>query len=309
MAVDHYENFPVASILLPARLRRPVVDIYRFARAADDIADEGDAPDAQRLAALAGYRNALESLRAGGAGPRPDEPGHTVLQPLAGTIAAFGLPFEPFLDLLDAFEQDVRVRRYPDQAALLDYCRRSADPVGRLMLRLHGVTGEENLARSDTICTGLQLTNFWQDIALDWRKSRVYVPQDNLARYGIDDGFIEDHASPAAGTAERAGRPSASWGGEQGRAWRALMRSLVEDTRLRLLAGLPLVNALPARAGLELKLVILGGLRILERLDQLHYDMFRYRPTLRGRDWGLMFLRACRPSRQRTHHHPDTGNP
>jgi phytoene synthase len=312
MAVDHYENFPVASILLPARLRRPVTDIYRFARSADDIADEGDEPDAQRLAALSGYRQALEAIRDGAPGvAAPEDAQQAIFGPLAETVHAFSLHMTPFFDLLSAFEQDVRVHRYPDEDTLLDYCRRSADPVGRLMLHLHGAATPRNQAYADAICTGLQLTNFWQDVALDWHKGRLYIPRDALARHGVHEDFIRDQ-SLSSGSGGRTGsaaprRPS--WGGEQGRAWRTLMRNQVEKTRARLISGLPLAGALPARAGFELKLVVLGGLRVLERLDQLHYDMFRHRPTLRGRDWTLMLLRACRPLRRRTHRHPDTENP
>lgn len=313
MAVDHYENFPVASILLPARLRRPVADIYRFARSADDIADEGDMPDTQRLAALSSYRRALEAIRDGVPGPSSqDDARPPLFGPLAETVQAFSLPMAPFFDLLSAFEQDVRVHRYPDEDTLLDYCRRSADPVGRLMLHLHGAATPGNQAYADAVCTGLQLTNFWQDVALDWHKNRLYIPQDALARHGVREDFIRDqslstpiHSDSRAGSAAP---PGPSWGGEQGHAWRTLMRIQVEKARARLVSGLPLAGALPARAGFELKLVVLGGLRVLERLDQLHYDMFRHRPTLRGRDWALMLLRACRPLRRRTHRHPDTEN-
>jgi len=186
MAVDHYENFPVASLLLPRALRGAVRDIYRFARSADDIADEGDADAATRLAQLAAYRAQLQRIDA------RQEPDALVaiFAPLALTIARHHLPLAPFTDLLSAFEQDVRVARYDDDAALLDYCARSANPVGRLMLHLYDARDPAYLPLSDAICTGLQLTNFWQDIALDWAKGRVYLPRDALARHGVDEDDI-----------------------------------------------------------------------------------------------------------------------
>ncbi|MGN6701418.1 MAG: squalene synthase HpnC, partial [Burkholderiaceae bacterium] len=169
MAVDHYENFPVASLLLPARLRPAVQSIYAFARSADDLADEGDAPPDERLAALAAYDAALTRIARG-------EPAQTPLfRALEATVHAHALPLQPLRDLLSAFSQDVTVKRYPDCPALADYCRRSANPVGTLMLHLYGTATPENLQASDAICTALQLTNFLQDVAIDWRKDRVYL--------------------------------------------------------------------------------------------------------------------------------------
>ena len=164
MPVDHYENFPVASILLPRRLRRPVEAIYRFARSADDIADEGDASNEQRLQALAAYGAELDHIERG---QRPSAPGFGLL---AEVINEWSLPIQLFRDLLDAFAQDVVKKRYADYAELLDYCRRSANPVGRLLVHLVDRGSDENLRRSDCICSALQLINFWQDIAVDWKK-------------------------------------------------------------------------------------------------------------------------------------------
>lgn len=187
MAIDHYENFPVASLLLPRRLRGAVTDIYRFARAADDIADEGAAEDAERLRQLAAFRAELHRIGA--------EPGTLavpasadlapIFTPLAATIARHQLPITPFFDLLSAFEQDISVKRYESHDDLLDYCRRSANPVGRLMLHLYGAVDEANLRDADAICTGLQLVNFWQDVRIDWRKQRVYLPEEDLRRHGV----------------------------------------------------------------------------------------------------------------------------
>ena len=264
--MDHYENFPVASLLLPARLRRPVAAIYHFARSADDIADEGDATPAERLAQLGAYRAELDTIAAGGSPHLP------VFRQLAPQIQAFGLPLQPFRDLLDAFSQDVVKTRYADFPELLDYCRRSANPVGRLMLALYGVGGEQNLARSDAICTSLQLINFWQDVAIDWQKDRVYVPGEDLARFGIP----EEHIA----------------GGRCNDEWAALMDFQIERARRMMLEGAPLARTLPGRIGLELRLVVQGGLRILQKLQRVRGDVFRHRPVLTTLDWPLIAFRA-----------------
>ena len=270
MAVQHYENFPVASLLLPRRLRTAVRDIYRFARSADDIADEGDATDVQRLEALNGYREALHRIAA--AQPAMAGPLAPVLEPLAQTIARHQLPITPFYDLLSAFEQDVTVKRYADSAMLLDYCSRSANPVGRLMLHLYGATSSADLRDADAICTGLQLTNFLQDVRVDWRKQRIYLPQDALVRHGVTE---EDLAACRL-------TPQ----------WSALMREQVAQARTLLHCGAPLAKRLPGRIGLELRLVVQGGLRILERIERARYDVFMNRPELGAKDWLAMLWRA-----------------
>jgi len=184
MPVDHYENFPVASLLVPARLRRPIEVIYRFARSADDIADEGEATADERLRDLAVYRAELDRIAAG---QTPEKP---LFRNLAEVIAEFSL----LADLLSAFEQDVRMTaaqtRYTDMAHLLDYCRRSANPVGRLVLHLFGRTEPEHLEQSDCICTALQLINFWQDVAVDWQKERVYIPQTDFPHFRVGEADI-----------------------------------------------------------------------------------------------------------------------
>jgi squalene synthase HpnC len=274
MAVDHYENFPVASILLPRRLRPAVGDIYRFARSADDIADEGSADDAQRLAQLAAYRAELHRIAQGKPGARPiADPGlASVFDPLAATIARHQLPITPFYDLLSAFEQDVVVKRYADYPALLDYCARSANPVGRLMLHLYGAANAGNLRDADAICSGLQLVNFWQDVRVDWRKDRVYLPQEALRRHGVtEEDIAACRLTPA---------------------WEALMRDVIGHARALLHSGAPLARRLPGRIGLELRLVVQGGLRILERIEQARYDVFMNRPELGAKDWGVMIWRA-----------------
>ena len=259
MPVDHYENFPVASLLLPRRLRRPIESIYRFARAADDIADEGDASDTTRLQGLADYRQQIECIARG------EPPAMAAFGELATVIAEWRLPVQLFHDLLDAFAQDVVNKRYADYPQLLDYCRRSANPVGRLLVHLVGQASEENLRRSDCICSALQLVNFWQDIAIDWQKGRVYLPQADLARFGISETQIA------------AGRCSAEW--------TALLRFQTQRTRQLMLAGAPLVHCLPGRMGWEIRLTVQGGLRILERIERSRGDVFRHRPLLGPVDW------------------------
>lgn len=282
MAIDHYENFPVASILLPARLRPAVQNIYRYARSADDIADEGNAPPQERLQQLNDYRNALEEISTAGLGSHHSQDIRRIFLPLQTTISEHGLPVQPFRDLLSAFEQDIHKARYETDAELLDYCRRSANPVGRLMLHLYGAAEPQNLDQADAICTGLQLTNFWQDVAIDWKKNRVYIPQEKLRTYAIGEEYI------AANTGRTSALPLDT-------RWQDLMRAQVHQAREQLLHGLPLCYRLSGRIGYELRLVVYGGLHILRRLDTLHYDIFFQRPVLRKRDWVRLVLRATLP--------------
>jgi squalene synthase HpnC len=263
MGVGHYENFPVASLLLPRHLRAPVRAIYRFARTADDIADEGDASAATRLQQLADLAGQLDAIERGTQNDWPD---------LAEAIARHRLPVELLRDLLSAFRQDCTVHRYADYAELLDYCRRSANPVGRLMLALFRRDEIALVACSDAICTGLQLVNFWQDIALDWTKGRVYLPQSEMQRFGIAEEAIAQ------------GRADGRWS-ELVRAQTARASALLRD-------GLPLAAALGGRIGIELRLVVEGGLAIAERIDAADGDVFRHRPTLRTRDWLRLPLHA-----------------
>jgi phytoene synthase len=266
MSAGHYENFPVASVLLPAPLRHPVSVIYRFARSADDFADEGDLPAAARLAQLEDYRQELGRLEAGAAPQRP------LFAELGSIVNKYRLPLKLFRDLLDAFAQDVVKGRYADFADLMDYCRRSADPVGRLLLHLFGAATEQNLRHSDAICSSLQLINFWQDVGIDWRKNRIYLPQDEMQRYGVSERQI------AAGDAS----------GQ----WKALMEFQVERARELMKSGAPLGRALPGRIGLEIRTIVQGGLRILEKIDKVEGDVYHHRPVLNAFDWPLLLLRA-----------------
>jgi squalene synthase HpnC len=266
MSVGHYENFPVASFLLPARLRRPVAAIYRFARSADDIADEGNASPEERLAELQTYREELKAIAVG------KEVRLAVFQGLAPEIKAFDLPLAPFHDLLDAFSQDVVKTRYASFTELQDYCRRSANPVGRLLLALYGVSDEASLAQSDAICTTLQLANFWQDVALDYAKGRIYLPQDELVRFRIPEQQIAQ----------------GKWNAE----WAALMDFQVDRARHLMWEGVPLVHALPGRIGWELRLIVQGGLAILQKLQRVRGNAFQHRPKLTRSDWPSMAFRA-----------------
>lgn len=276
MAVDHYENFPVASVLMPASLRPAVVSLYRFARSADDIADEGDASAETRLAALDAYARALVRIEEGRAPVADDEPDELALVfcPLARTIRDHKLPTAPMHALLSAFSQDVVKTRYADYASLRDYCARSADPVGELMLHLYGAATQENLAASSAICTGLQLVNFWQDVAIDWDKQRVYLPQEDLLRFRVNEDDIARQRVDDR--------------------WRALMDFQVSRARALLHCGAPLARRLPGRIGWELRLVVMGGLRVLHRIERADYDVFRARPVLGPRDWAWIIWHAWR---------------
>ena len=259
MPVDHYENFPVASWVMPGRLRRPVELIYAFARSADDLADEGDAPAAERLQALAAYGVQLDRIEAG------QPPEGVLFQDLGQEIATHRLPVDLFRDLLDAFAQDVVKTRYASFDDVLDYSRRSANPVGRLMLHLFKRTEPAMLAWSDSICSALQVINFLQDVAVDWRKGRVYLAQDELAAAGLDETWIAQ-----ARVDER---------------WRAFMAAQVGRAGAMLESGAPLARSLPGRVGLELRMIVSGGLRIVHRLQRVRGDVFLQRPVLGPVDW------------------------
>ncbi len=275
LPVAHYENFPVASILCPAPLRAPIAALYAFARTADDLADEGAATSSQRLADLHAYRAELQAIAGGGApGPR----WMAVFAPLAAALRSHDLPLPLLHDLLDAFEQDVRMTAsgatYPDRAALLDYCRRSANPVGRLLLHLYGVRDEIALARSDAICSALQLSNFWQDLSVDLPRARHYLTDADCAAHGVRRGDL----------AALRRTPESD----------ALVLDCAAWARALMLQGAPLVHQLPGRAGWELRLVVQGGLRVLDKVQALAGASLLARPVLRAPDWLRMLARAAR---------------
>jgi len=265
--VEHYENFPVASILMPKRLRKPVAAIYHFARAADDIADEGDLPNEKRLQQLDEFRAELARIE------HIETPITPLFQHLAAEVQQYSLPMRPLYDLLDAFSQDVVKKRYNDFAELLDYCRRSANPVGNLLLHLYGEATPVNIAYSDSICTSLQIINFWQDVARDYAIGRIYLPLDELEKFGVSEHQIAQ--------------------GITGEAWRKLMQFQVNRARAMMLSGAPLGSILTGRIGLEMRMIIAGGLRILDKLENVQYDMFRHRPVLRPFDWVIMLARSA----------------
>jgi len=267
MPVDHYENFPVASILLPRRLRKPVAAIYHFARAADDIADEGDLPDEERLRQLDEFRAELARI------DENEMPLTPLFNNLAAEIRQHALPLQPFYDLLDAFSQDVVKKRYANFGELLDYCRRSANPVGTLLLHLYEEATPVNIAYSDAICTSLQLINFWQDVPKDYAIGRIYLPLDDMAQFGVSEEQI------AQGIADDT--------------WCALMQFQVDRAREMMLHGRPLGSILTGRIGLEMRMIIAGGLRIIDKLENAQYDMFRQRPVLRPFDWVIMLARSA----------------
>ena len=274
MSIDHYENFPVASVLCPARLRPAVAAIYHFARTADDIADEGNAHPAARLADLTAYRSDLKAVLAGqAAGPRWRQ----VFGPLALRLKQFDLPGSLLHALLDAFEQDVQNPPYPDRAALLDYCRRSANPVGRLLLHLYGIGDGLSLRQSDAICSALQLINFWQDLSVDGRRGRCYVPQSDSDRHGISLTQLQSGVdSPGA---------------------RALVADLCSWSRDLMSQGAPLALRVPGRAGWELRLVVQGGLRVVEKIEGMDHAVLNHRPVLSWPDAPVLFWRALRSRR------------
>ena len=275
--IGHYENFPVASYLCPPHLRAPIAAIYHFARTADDIADEGSDDSGARLAALGSYRQQL--LLAA----RPDTPDSAfdprwrhIFSPLQRAISAHGLHIQLLNDLLDAFAQDIEKSRdaagYATDAELLDYCRLSANPVGRLLLQLYGVDDEASLRHSDDICTALQLINFWQDPSVDIPRGRYYFTDQMLARAGV---------SPAAMLAQ-----------QQTPQTTLMVRQCVEAARVLMLRGAPLVHRIPGRAGWELRLVVQGGLRILDKIEALDFATLKRRPKLYARDYAVLLWRA-----------------
>jgi squalene synthase HpnC len=270
----HYENFPVGSIFMPARLRAPIRAIYAFARTADDFADEGDVEADVRLARLAEFHAHLHALERG------ETVEHPIFKALVPHIRQFDLPYSLFHDLLSAFEQDCTKTRYAHFGEVMDYCKRSANPIGRLLLKLYCDEDGKHQAWSDGICSALQLINFLQDVAVDWKKNRIYLPQDEMAKFGISERQIAEGRCDAL--------------------WQQFMKTQIERARRMLQAGAPLGLALKGRIGFEMRLIILGGERILMQLHDSRGDMFQQRPKLRGRDWMNMLWRAAYTRQSRT---------
>jgi squalene synthase HpnC len=263
----HYENFPVASFLLPRRMRPHIAALYAFARAADDFADEGDRTQEERHRLLALWRSRLREAVAGTTSmlqrpPEPGEPAHTreIFLALGVSIRRLQLPDTLFEDLLSAFRQDVTVTRYSTWSALFDYCRRSANPIGRLVLRIGGYAAQDLDAWSDSICTALQLTNFWQDVRTDYGRGRIYLPLEEMREHGAEEGALID------------GRITPEW--------RNAVAAAVGRTRALFNAGLPLCDRLGGRLRYEIRMTWLAGTRILDRLDAIGCDVMSHRPTI-----------------------------
>ena len=270
---DHYENFPVASWLCPPQLRAPIAAIYWYARTADDIADEGNAPAGQRLSDLAQYRDDLLRCAKGQAhsGRWPD-----VFDPLSDVLARSGLPLDLLENLLDAFCQDVvftaQGLRYQTDAELLAYCRLSANPVGRLLLHLYRINDSAALEQSDAVCTALQLINFWQDLGRDIAHARWYPSVQTMQRFTLTEAALRDGSNEAAA--------------------RDMVAAYAAAAGQLMLHGAPLARRIPGRAGWELRLVVQGGLRILEKMRAMNYATWRARPRLGRGDVPLLLWRA-----------------
>lgn len=254
LARSHYENFPVASHLIPKAKRAAIATVYAFARSADDFADEGVRSAEQRLTLLHNYRERLNAIQHG------QMPDHPIFIAIKAISQQYQLPLPLFDDLLTAFIMDVTKKRYANQDEVLNYCRHSANPVGRLLLHIYGAASEQNLTDSDAICSALQLINFLQDIEQDYvENNRIYIPQDALDRHGIDESWFKQRRTDAA--------------------MRDLIGKQITDTRALLLQGAPLAWHLQGRFGLEIRMTVFGGLRILDKLAQQHHDVFS-RPRL-----------------------------
>lgn len=271
LARAHYENFPVASVLLPKHLRQPIAAIYAFARQADDFADEDSHDAAHRLALLDGFSAQLQRI------VRNEPLEDPVFIALADTINKHHLPISLFEDLLTAFRRDVTQKRYASFDDLLSYCRCSANPVGRLVLHLTKQDSDLDLQQSDHICTALQLINFYQDLAQDFHElRRIYIPQDEMARFGIDETYFGGRKTDDA--------------------MQALMRFQYARAYDMMMAGAPLAWRLRGRIGWEIRVTVAGGLRVLQRLQQGADDVFA-RPRLGLRDFGAIFINTLMPPR------------
>ena len=275
LAREHYENFPVASRLLPAPMRARVAAVYAFARGAAYFADEGERTEIERLRLLDAWTGKLLAAVAGaGAAPGDTEEERLVFTAVAHSIAARQLPVSLFEDLVSAFSQDVMKRRYADWSEVLDYCRRSANPVGRLVLRIAGYDDPGLDRSSDALCTALQLTNFWQDLEGDWRRGRIYVPLEELDASGAREADLDRGALTPA--------------------WRAALERAGMRTRELFDQGRAVCDGVSGRLGWELRLTWLGGARILERLARSGYDALDHRPTLGWGDGPVLLVRALR---------------
>jgi hydroxysqualene synthase len=275
LARSHYENFPVASRLLPRAMRPHVAAVYAFARVADDVADEGALPAEERRERLSAWQRRLHAALAV---EQSAEAAHDhedlIVVALAHSIRTLDLPIALFDDLVSAFEQDTMTNRYASWAELFDYCRRSANPVGRLVLRIAGYRADALDSASDGLCTALQLTNFWQDFGRDWRAGRLYVPRDAQTKHGAREDDL------SAGTMNGA--------------WTRALGDCVAVTNEHFARGRGVCDAVAGRLRYELRFTWLGGRRILERVDRARATLLTARPTLTVADAPSMLWRAVR---------------
>jgi len=258
IARQHYENFPVASRLVPARMRPHIAAVYAFARAADDFADEPGRAPGERLRLLDAWREQLHRTARG------DTPAEPVFRALGNTIQACSLPVQLFDDLLSAFRQDVTVQRYDTWEHVLDYCRRSANPVGRLVLRIAGVDRLDADRASDALCSALQLTNFWQDFGADWRTGRLYIPREESSRFGaLEADLAEGRMTPQ---------------------WVSALAGSVSMTRALFTQGRGVTTFVTGRLKYELRATWLGGIRILDKVERSGHATLHHRPALGAMD-------------------------
>ena len=264
LASRHYENFPVASLLMPKKLRRHVAALYAFARIADDFSDEPEY-EGVRKERLLDWRRQLNDI-----GSVP--PSHPVFLALGATLKELDLPKQPFDDLLSAFLQDTEKRRYADFDEVADYCRRSANPVGRIVLMIHGLRDEELFRYSDAICTALQLANFWQDVSVDLKKDRIYIPEEDFSAHDYSEADLRM--------------------GVCNERFKSLMKFEVSRARSLFEQGRPLLRRLEFPLSLEIRMTWLGGMQILKKIHRLDFDVIRTRPALKKREWIPLAARA-----------------
>ncbi len=268
LARRHYENFPVASFFLPKSIRPAVAAIYAFVRVADDLADEGTLSPTERLDALEDWQRKLERCSEG-------ETDHPIFIALADVLAKHTIPRQLLADVLTAFRMDVTTQRYASFSDLLHYCRHSANPIGRMVLHLFGERSDRAMELSDNICTALQLTNFWQDVRLDAGKGRIYVPLEDMSRFGYTEREL--------------------FAGVMNERFRELLRFEVSRTRELFTAGEALLSTTVPQLRFELRLTWQGGMRILEKIERAGFDVFERRPVLRASEKTFMLLKAMLP--------------
>jgi len=264
-ATSHYENFPVVSFLISKKSKKHVAIIYKFARQADDIADEGSYSKEDRLNRLNEYESNLNNAIAG-------DYKNPFWQTLSKTILDLNLTHTLFNDLLIAFKRDVIKHRYKDFEEITDYCKYSANPIGRLILELHGIFDEKSKKESDSICTALQLTNFYQDLGLDFLKGRLYIPEEEMQNFGITEIDFEKKQINSN--------------------FKKLIKLQVERARELFTIGYSLIDQLPLKLAIEIKWTILGGEEILKNIEQLEYDVLSIRPVLDKKDFIRLLLRS-----------------